>query len=149
MAQYRVLLSNGGKREEVSGTWDGLRDAIRDPFTWMFCGMHFSLINAQSFKDFFPSVSSGAAHGFMFVTQADYGHRSCKHSAFRGWRRTSSKRRPTLLRTSPPVCLRTALESSKSHATISSSRCSLLQSAVLPSSRLPTWALDTSELFCS
>lgn len=35
MAQYRVLLSNGGKREEVSGTWDGLMEAIKDPFTWM------------------------------------------------------------------------------------------------------------------
>lgn len=57
MAQYRVLLSNGGKVEQVGGTWDGLKAAIRDPFTWMFCGMHFSLINAQSFKDFFPSVS--------------------------------------------------------------------------------------------
>lgn len=57
MAQYRVLVSNGGKSEEVGGTWDGLRDACKDPFTWMFCGMHFSLINAQSFKDFFPSVS--------------------------------------------------------------------------------------------
>lgn len=56
MAQYRVLVSNGGKEEQVGGTWDGLKEAIRDPFTWMFCGMHFSLINAQSFKDFFPSV---------------------------------------------------------------------------------------------
>ncbi|PIB02563.1 putative transporter [Cercospora beticola] len=56
MAQYRVLLSNGGKREEVGGTWDGLKEAIKDPFTWMFCAMHFSLINAQSFKDFFPSI---------------------------------------------------------------------------------------------
>jgi sugar phosphate permease len=57
MAQYRVVLSNGGKQEEIGGTWDGLKAAVRDPFTWMFCGMHFSLINAQSFKDFFPSVS--------------------------------------------------------------------------------------------
>lgn len=56
MAQYRVIVSNGGKEEQVGGTWDGLKDACKDPFTWMFCGMHFSLINAQSFKDFFPSV---------------------------------------------------------------------------------------------
>lgn len=56
IAQYRVLLSNGGKEEQIGGTWDGLKEAIKDPFTWMFCGMHFSLINAQSFKDFFPSV---------------------------------------------------------------------------------------------
>lgn len=57
MAQYRVLLSNGGIDEGVGGTWDGLKDAIRDPFTWLFCGMHFALVTAQSFKDFFPSVS--------------------------------------------------------------------------------------------
>lgn len=57
MAQYRVIVSNGGKEEQVGGTWDGLKEAVKDPFTWLFCGMHFSLINAQSFKDFFPSVS--------------------------------------------------------------------------------------------
>lgn len=56
MAQYRVLVSNGGKEERIGGTWDGVKEAVKDPFTWMFCGMHFSLINAQSFKDFFPSV---------------------------------------------------------------------------------------------
>ncbi|KAH8590537.1 major facilitator superfamily domain-containing protein [Bisporella sp. PMI_857] len=56
MAQYRVLLSSGGKDEGVGGTWDGLKEAVKDPFTWLFCGMHFSLINAQSFKDFFPSI---------------------------------------------------------------------------------------------
>lgn len=57
MAQYRVLLSNGGIDEGIGGTWDGLKDAVRDPFTWLFCGMHFALVTAQSFKDFFPSVS--------------------------------------------------------------------------------------------
>jgi MFS family permease len=56
MAQYRVLVSNGGKEEGIGGTWDGIKEAVKDPFTWFFCGMHFSLINAQSFKDFFPSV---------------------------------------------------------------------------------------------
>ena len=57
MAQYRVLLSNGGRDENEGGTWDGLRDAIQDPFTWLFCLMHFGLVTAQSFKDFLPSVS--------------------------------------------------------------------------------------------
>ncbi|CZT10764.1 related to putative tartrate transporter [Rhynchosporium agropyri] len=56
MAQYRVLLSNGGRDEGVGGTWDGVKAAVQDPFTWLFCGMHFSLITAQSFKDFFPSI---------------------------------------------------------------------------------------------
>lgn len=57
MAQYRILLSNGGHDEAVGGTWDGVKDAVRDPFTWLFCLMHFALVTAQSFKDFLPSVS--------------------------------------------------------------------------------------------
>ena len=56
IAQYRILLSNGGHEEVRGGTWDGVKAAIKEPFTWMFCGLHFSLVNAQSFKDFFPSV---------------------------------------------------------------------------------------------
>lgn len=57
MAQYRMLVSNGGREEQFGGTWDGLKDAVKDPFTWFFCLMHFSLVTAQSFKDFLPSVS--------------------------------------------------------------------------------------------
>jgi hypothetical protein len=56
MAQYRILVSNGGREEQVGGTWDGVKDAVRDPFTWFFCGLHFALVTAQSFKDFFPSI---------------------------------------------------------------------------------------------
>ncbi|KAK8108137.1 uncharacterized protein PG998_010150 [Apiospora kogelbergensis] len=56
MAQYRVLCSNGGKDESVGGTWDGVKEAVKDPFTWCFCLMHFALVTAQSFKDFFPSI---------------------------------------------------------------------------------------------
>lgn len=56
MAQYRILVSNGGLDEEEGGTWDGLKLAVRDPFTWLFCLMHFALVTAQSFKDFLPSV---------------------------------------------------------------------------------------------
>ncbi|KAJ5569288.1 hypothetical protein N7450_011774 [Penicillium hetheringtonii] len=51
IAQYRILLSNA---------------AIKEPFTWMFCGLHFSLVNAQSFKDFFPSIL--ATFGFSELT---------------------------------------------------------------------------------
>ncbi len=57
MAQYRILVSNGGREEEDGGLWDGLKQAVRDPFTWFFCLMHFALVTAQSFKDFLPSVS--------------------------------------------------------------------------------------------
>ncbi|KAF4909994.1 putative transporter [Colletotrichum viniferum] len=56
MAQYRILCSNGGQEETAGGTSDGLKDAARDPFTWIFCLMHFALVTAQSFKDFFPSI---------------------------------------------------------------------------------------------
>ncbi|KAI2484909.1 MFS transporter [Pyrenophora tritici-repentis] len=56
MAQYRVQVSNGGHYEEVGGTWDGLKQAAKDPFTWYFCLMHFALVTAQSFKDFLPSI---------------------------------------------------------------------------------------------
>ncbi|KAI6356167.1 hypothetical protein MCOR25_007935 [Pyricularia grisea] len=56
MAQYRVLCSNGGKDEGIGGTWDGVKEAVKDPFTWIFCLMHFALVTAQSFKDFFPSI---------------------------------------------------------------------------------------------
>jgi MFS family permease len=57
MAQYRVQVSNGGHDEGIGGTWDGVKDAAKDPFTWFFCLMHFALVTAQSFKDFLPSVS--------------------------------------------------------------------------------------------
>ncbi|KAL4991988.1 major facilitator superfamily domain-containing protein [Aspergillus falconensis] len=66
MAQYRVLLSNGGVDETVGGTWEGLRDAVKDPFTWFFCLMHFSLVTAQSFKDFLPSIMK--TFGFNIMT---------------------------------------------------------------------------------
>ncbi|PSN68597.1 MFS general substrate transporter [Corynespora cassiicola Philippines] len=56
MAQYRVQVSNGGVVEEMGGTWTGLKEAAKDPFTWLFCLMHFSLVTAQSFKDFMPSI---------------------------------------------------------------------------------------------
>ncbi|KAM0335699.1 hypothetical protein ACHAQA_000749 [Verticillium albo-atrum] len=56
MAQYRVLCSNGGKDEGIGGTWDGIKEAVTDPFTWYFCLMHFALVTAQAFKDFLPSI---------------------------------------------------------------------------------------------
>ncbi|KAI4684231.1 hypothetical protein J4E81_009111 [Alternaria sp. BMP 2799] len=56
MAMYRVQVSNGGHDEGVGGTWDGVKAAAADPFTWYFCLMHFALVTAQSFKDFLPSI---------------------------------------------------------------------------------------------
>lgn len=52
-----MLVSSGGHSEDDEGTmWGGVWLAVRDPYTWFFEGMHFALIIAQSFKDFFPSI---------------------------------------------------------------------------------------------
>lgn len=59
MAQYRQAVSAGGileGGEGEGGYWGGVIMAAKDPFTWLFSAIHFSLIIAQSFKDFFPSV---------------------------------------------------------------------------------------------
>lgn len=58
MAQYRQAVSAGGLSEDDTGdAWGGLWMALRDPFSHLFAGIHFCLIIAQSYKDFFPSVS--------------------------------------------------------------------------------------------
>ncbi|KJK68128.1 Major Facilitator Superfamily protein [Aspergillus parasiticus SU-1] len=57
MAEYRQVVSAGGTREDDEGDyWGGVLLAVKDPFTWCFAAIHFSLIIAQSFKDFFPSI---------------------------------------------------------------------------------------------
>jgi hypothetical protein len=57
MGQYRALVSAGGQSEDDEGDmWGGVWMACKDPFTWFFSGMHFSIIVSQSFKDFFPSI---------------------------------------------------------------------------------------------
>lgn len=44
MTKYRMLKSNGGIDEAICGTWDGLKEAAKDPYTWIFCLMHFAQI---------------------------------------------------------------------------------------------------------
>lgn len=57
MAQYRMKVSAGGHTEDdQGGYWEGFVMAMKDPFTWMFAGLHFALVLSQAFKDFFPSV---------------------------------------------------------------------------------------------
>lgn len=57
MAQYRQLVSAGGiSEDDEGGYWDGSWMAVKGPFTWMFGGIHFALIVAQSFRDFSPSI---------------------------------------------------------------------------------------------
>lgn len=62
MAQYRQTASAGGREEDDEGDyWGGVWMALKDPFTYLFSAIHFFLIIAQSYKDFFPSVSTGSA----------------------------------------------------------------------------------------
>ncbi|RYN66036.1 hypothetical protein AA0117_g11996 [Alternaria alternata] len=64
MAQYRQSVSSGMVSEDEEGDYlGGLMQAVRDPFTWLFAGIHFSLIIAQSFKDFFPSIMDTLGFG--------------------------------------------------------------------------------------
>lgn len=78
MAQYRQMVSAGGLSEDDEGDyWAGFVMAMKDPFTWCFAAMHFALIVAQSFKDFFPSVSQRpkASTG----SRCTNWHSDCRH----------------------------------------------------------------------
>jgi hypothetical protein len=58
MAQYRQTVSAGGIAEDdAGGYWDGFWMCMKEPFAHLFAAIHFFLIIAQSYKDFFPSVS--------------------------------------------------------------------------------------------
>jgi len=73
MAQFRVMASAGGRSEDDDGDmWGGVWLAVKDPFTWFFAGMHFALIIAQSFKDFFPSIMDTLGFGTVetYLVQA-------------------------------------------------------------------------------
>ncbi|KAI4857994.1 hypothetical protein E4T45_00495 [Aureobasidium sp. EXF-8846] len=57
LAQYRMQVSAGGHSEDdEGGAWEGVRLAVRDPFTWLFTVIHFGIILAIFYKDFFPSI---------------------------------------------------------------------------------------------
>ncbi|KAJ4399439.1 hypothetical protein N0V91_009448 [Didymella pomorum] len=80
MSQYRVLVSAGGKSEDDEGDMlGGVWMAVKDPYTWFFAGMHFALIIAQSFKDFFPSIMNTLGFGKVetYLVQAPLEH--CWH----------------------------------------------------------------------
>jgi len=58
MAAYRMKVSAGGLSEDdEGGAWEGVRLACKDPLTWLYTVIHFGIILAISYKDFFPSVS--------------------------------------------------------------------------------------------
>lgn len=57
MAAYRQTVSAGGiSEDEEGGSWGGVWAMLKDPFSHFFAFIHFSIIIAQSYKDFFPSV---------------------------------------------------------------------------------------------
>ncbi|KAF4424942.1 putative transporter [Colletotrichum fructicola] len=64
MAQYRQTVSAGGRAEDDEGDyWGGVWMALKDPFTYLFSAIHFFLIIAQSYKDFFPSILATLGFG--------------------------------------------------------------------------------------
>ncbi|EXM08564.1 major facilitator superfamily domain-containing protein [Fusarium oxysporum II5] len=67
MAQYRQAVSAGGIAEDdAGGYWDGFWMCMKEPFAHLFAAIHFFLIIAQSYKDFFPSIV--ATLGFSGTT---------------------------------------------------------------------------------
>ncbi|GKU05121.1 unnamed protein product [Fusarium langsethiae] len=67
MAQYRQAVSAGGLSEDDAGDyWGGFWMCMKDPFSHLFAAIHFCLIIAQSYKDFFPSIV--ATRGFSGTT---------------------------------------------------------------------------------
>ncbi|KAH7177168.1 major facilitator superfamily domain-containing protein [Fusarium sp. MPI-SDFR-AT-0072] len=73
MAQYRMVVSAGGRSEDdEGGAWEGVRLACKDPFTWIYTVLHFGLIVALSFKDFFPSIvkTLGYSNLMTYLIQA-------------------------------------------------------------------------------
>ncbi|KAF5678610.1 major facilitator superfamily transporter [Fusarium heterosporum] len=73
MAQYRMIVSAGGRSEDdEGGAWEGVKLACKDPFTWIYTVLHFGLIVALSFKDFFPSIvkTLGYSNLMTYLIQA-------------------------------------------------------------------------------
>ncbi|SPO04150.1 related to putative tartrate transporter [Cephalotrichum gorgonifer] len=57
MAAYRQMVSAGGISEDDEGDyWGGVWMMFKDPFSHLFALIHFALIIAQSYKDFFPNI---------------------------------------------------------------------------------------------
>ncbi len=54
IAQYRVLVSNGGKDENVIGTWNGVREAVKDPIHLVLLRHAFRLDYRSKFQGLFP-----------------------------------------------------------------------------------------------
>lgn len=80
MAEYRMKVSAGGLTEDdEGGAWEGVRLACKDPLTWFYTVIHFGIILAISYKDFFPSVSQNQT--LLRRTTMLTHQRSWRHSA--------------------------------------------------------------------
>ncbi|KXH25685.1 major facilitator superfamily transporter [Colletotrichum salicis] len=55
LAYNRMELDTVANKGETS-TWNGLRQAAKDPMVWIFCAMAHMHLAANGFKNFFPSV---------------------------------------------------------------------------------------------
>ncbi|KAL0940260.1 major facilitator superfamily transporter [Colletotrichum truncatum] len=55
LAVERIRRDTVGQQERGS-TWDGLKQACKDPKTWLFCLMQNTHISACSFNNFFPTI---------------------------------------------------------------------------------------------
>ena len=72
------MVSGGGHSEDDEGDrWGGVWMMLKDPVSHGFAALHFSLILAQSQKDFFPSKP----HFICFLTKLTYQKVSSRHSA--------------------------------------------------------------------
>ncbi|KAM5350005.1 hypothetical protein ACJ41O_006510 [Fusarium nematophilum] len=73
MAQYRSAVSAGGVSEDDEGDyWGGVWMAMKDPFSHLFAAIHFAIVIAQSYKDFFPSIikTLGFTNNTTYLIQA-------------------------------------------------------------------------------
>lgn len=65
LAVERIRRDTVGKQAQGS-TWEGLKQACKDPRTWLFCLMQNLHISACSFNNFFPTIVQS-----MLVTAPD------------------------------------------------------------------------------
>lgn len=56
LAHQRILDDVTGRRLEETSVWRGLKEAVVDPRTWLFCLMDNLHLSANGFKNFLPSV---------------------------------------------------------------------------------------------
>lgn len=55
--EWRIRKENAGiVDEDIESVWWGVRQALADPKLYMFVGLLMSLITAESFSNFFPSI---------------------------------------------------------------------------------------------